>query len=101
MTVSSSRRPVDLLAQGGQAGCVDDAFTVREDGAVAVDGTDIVAVGSSAKLREQFAPRRVLDASHHAVLPGLVNGHTHVALTLFRGMADDLALETWLNDHID
>ena len=100
MTASNHLRPVDLLVQGGTGVCVDDAFTVLEDGAVAVDGTDIVAVGPSAKLREQFAPRRVLDASHHAVLPGLVNGHTHVAMTLFRGMADDLALETWLNDHI-
>jgi 5-methylthioadenosine/S-adenosylhomocysteine deaminase len=100
MTVSSSPRPVDLLVQGGTVVCVDDAFTVLEDGAVAVDGTDIIAVGLAAKLKEQFAPRRVLDASRHAVLPGLVNGHTHVAMTLFRGMADDLALETWLNDHI-
>jgi 5-methylthioadenosine/S-adenosylhomocysteine deaminase len=92
--------PVDLLVLGGTVVCVDDAFTVLEEGAVAVGGTDIVAVGPAAELKGRFAPRRVLDASGHAVLPGLVNGHTHVAMTLFRGMADDLALETWLHDHI-
>ena len=100
MVASEPPRPIDLLVQGGTVVCVDDAFTVIEEGAVAVDGTDIVAVGPAADLAGRFAPRRVMDASGHAVLPGLVNGHTHVAMTLFRGMADDLALETWLCDHI-
>jgi 5-methylthioadenosine/S-adenosylhomocysteine deaminase len=100
MSTAHPPRPVDLLIQGGTVVCVDDAFTVIEDGAVAVDGTDIVAVGAAAELKGRFVPRRVIDATGHAVLPGLVNGHTHVAMTLFRGMADDLALETWLKGHI-
>ncbi len=100
MSFPVSPRPIDLLVQGGTVVCVDDPFTVIEEGAVAVDGTDIVAVGPAASLKERFSPRRVIDATRHAILPGLVNGHTHVAMTLFRGMADDLALETWLHDHI-
>jgi 5-methylthioadenosine/S-adenosylhomocysteine deaminase len=100
MSSADHPRPVDLLIQGGTVVCVDEAFTVIEDGAVAVDGTDIVAVGLAADLKGRFAPLRVIGARGHAVLPGLVNGHTHVAMTLFRGMADDLALETWLTDHI-
>ena len=92
--------PVDLLIQGGTVVCVDDAFTVIEEGAVAIEGPDVVAVGPAAALAPRFAPRRTIDASGHAILPGLVNGHTHVAMTLFRGMADDLALETWLTQHI-
>ena len=92
--------PVDLLIEGGTVVTVDDAFTVLEDGAVAVSGGDIAAVGPAADLRRAFAPREVIDARGHVVLPGLVNGHTHAAMTLFRGMADDLSLEAWLHDHV-
>ncbi len=79
---------------------MDDAFTVVRDGAVAVRGTDVAAVGPSAELRARYAPAETIDARGQVVLPGLVNGHTHAAMTLFRGMADDLALESWLADHI-
>ena len=90
----------DVLIEGGTVVTVDDAFTVLEDGAVAVSGSQIAAVGPAAELRRAFSAREVIDARGHVVLPGLVNAHTHVAMTLFRGMADDLSLEAWLRDHV-
>jgi 5-methylthioadenosine/S-adenosylhomocysteine deaminase len=93
-------RQIDLLITGGTVVTVDDAFTIFEDGAVAVSGAEIVAVGPAASLARDFSPREILDASGQVVLPGLVNGHTHAAMTLFRGLADDLSLETWLGKHI-
>ena len=92
--------PCDLLVEGGTVVTMDDAFTVFEDAAVAVTGTDLVAVGTRTSLAGRFAPRERIDATGHVVFPGLVNAHTHAAMTLFRGMADDLSLESWLNDHI-
>ena len=79
---------------------MDDASSVLPEGAVAVRGRDIVDVGPASALRARYAPVEEIDARGQVVLPGLVNGHTHAAMTLFRGMADDMALETWLNDHI-
>ena len=67
-----------------------------EDGAVAVRGTDIVMVGPSSSVQAQVTARTTLDASGQVVLPGLINAHTHAAMTIFRGLVDDIPLEPWL-----
>ena len=87
-----------LLIDGGTVVVMDDAGTVIEGGAVLVQDDRIAA------LLEPGAPRpegaQVIDASGHMVIPGLVNTHGHAAMSLFRGLADDLPLLTWLNDYI-
>ncbi len=60
----------------------------------------IVAIVPSAEWRQHMTAKREVDCSHHAVLPGFVNTHTHAAMSLFRGMADDLPLLSWLQDKI-
>jgi 5-methylthioadenosine/S-adenosylhomocysteine deaminase len=75
----------------------NDSF---ERGAVAVRGGEIAAVGPGEEIRERFTASKVLDVQGCVVLPGLVNGHTHAAMTLFRGLADDLPLMEWLQNHI-
>ncbi len=70
------------------------------DGFVAIAGKEIAAIGPMAELPAALAPRTVVDASRRLVMPGLINCHTHAAMTLFRGMADDLPLMRWLNDFI-
>lgn len=100
MTSLAVPAPCDLLVAGGTVVTMDDAFTTIEDGAVAVLGGEIVAVGKRAELAARYGSAETLDASGHVVFPGLVNAHTHAAMTLFRGLADDLSLEAWLNDHI-
>jgi 5-methylthioadenosine/S-adenosylhomocysteine deaminase len=92
--------PVDLLVRGGTVVTMDAARRVIEDGAVAVKGGKIVAVGQRAEVERRYVGREVIDASGRVVMPGLINGHTHVPMTLFRGLADDLDLNEWLTKYI-
>ncbi len=79
---------------------MDAAGTIFEDGALAVEGGRIAAAGKRADIEAAYsAPERV-DEPGCVIMPGLVNGHTHVAMTLFRGLADDLPLMEWLTGHI-
>jgi 5-methylthioadenosine/S-adenosylhomocysteine deaminase len=91
--------PVDLLIANGLVLTMDAEGRTFPGGAVAVAGDRIAAVGTAAEL-SHLRPRRVIDARGGIVMPGLVNTHTHAAMTLFRGMADDLPLMEWLNGHI-
>ncbi len=79
---------------------MDAKRRVIEDGAVAVRGDSIVAVGPSAEIAAQYDAAKVIDAHGAIVMPGLINGHAHAAMSLFRGIADDLALDEWLHKYI-
>lgn len=79
---------------------VEPAGTVLEDHAVAVADGRIAAILPRAEAREAFQPSVVIDRPGHVLLPGLVNTHCHAAMTLFRGLADDLPLEAWLREGI-
>ena len=87
-----------LLVDGGTVVVMDDAGTVIEGGAVLVEGDRITAVLAPDDPRPDGAT--VIDATGHLVIPGLVNTHGHAAMSLLRGLADDLPLMTWLNDYI-
>jgi 5-methylthioadenosine/S-adenosylhomocysteine deaminase len=91
---------VDLIVSGGTVVTMDASRRVIEDGAIAVAGGRIVAVGKRSDIVRQYAAREVIDARGRAVIPGLINGHTHVPMTLFRGIADDLDLNEWLTKFI-
>src|SRR5438105_8728830 len=91
---------VDLIVSGGTVVTMDRERRVIEDGAVAVRGGRIVAVGKRSDVVSQYAAREAVDATGRAVIPGLINGHTHVPMTLFRGIADDLDLQEWLTKYI-
>jgi len=71
-----------------------------EKGALAVSRDRIVEVGPEAALSKRYEAKRVVDARGGIIMPGLVNTHTHAAMTCFRGLADDLPLMSWLHDHI-
>ncbi len=90
------RQQVSWLIFGGTVVTMDDDGHLYEDGAVAVRGAEIVAVGPTDRVRSRVEAREILDATGQVVMPGLVNAHTHAAMTLFRGLADDMALEPWL-----
>lgn len=93
-------RRVDLIVSGGTVVTMDAQRRVIEDGAVAVAGGRIVAVGARAEVVGRFTAREVIDARGAAVIPGLINGHTHIPMSLFRGIADDLDLNEWLTKYI-
>ncbi|MCU0588710.1 MAG: amidohydrolase [Syntrophobacteraceae bacterium] len=91
---------VDLLIVNGHVLTLNGGDDRFPDGAVAVHGSEIVAVGDTGTLRGRYQGRKTLDAGGCVVMPGLINGHTHAAMTLFRGLADDLPLMDWLHQHI-
>ena len=79
---------------------IEPTDVVLEHQAVLVQGDRIAAVVSQDEADARFRAKEVIDLPSHVVLPGLINMHGHTAMSLFRGMADDLPLMTWLNDHI-
>jgi 5-methylthioadenosine/S-adenosylhomocysteine deaminase len=90
----------DLLVTNGTVITMDGQRRIIENGAVAVRGDSIVAVGASADLAAQYDAAKIVDARGAIVMPGLINGHAHAAMSLFRGIADDLSLDDWLKKYI-
>jgi 5-methylthioadenosine/S-adenosylhomocysteine deaminase len=86
----------DLLLTGGTVVTMDADWTVIPGGAVAIRGAAIVAVGPAAELAERFTARETIDCTGCAIIPGLINGHAHVPMSLLRGMAADQQLDVWL-----
>ncbi len=93
-------RPAELLVRAGVVVTMDGARRVIEDGAVAVADGEIIAVGRAGEVAAAHPGARLLDAGGDLLMPGLVDGHTHLAMTLFRGLADDLPLQDWLERHV-
>ena len=103
-TVSQNRRlrteRADLLILGGTIVTMDGTRRVVENGGIAVSGGRIVAIGTNAEIRARYSARQTVDATGDFITPGLINGHTHIPMTLFRGLADDLDLQEWLTKYI-
>ena len=91
---------MDLIIRGGTVVTMDGSRQVIDNGGVAIKEGRIVAVGAAAEMDLNYGAREVIDASGKVVIPGLINGHTHVPMTLFRGIADDLDLQEWLTKYI-
>ncbi len=75
---------------------MDEQLNQYDPGALAVKGNAILAVGTEEEIKKEYAAEEVMDCGGKALLPGLVNAHTHVPMTLLRGLADDLRLDVWL-----
>ena len=87
----------DLLVTNGRVVTQNADRTVLEDGAVAIEDTEIIAVGRATELEREYDADRVVDAEGGAVIPGLINPHTHVSDILLRGsFAEDRGLLDWL-----
>jgi 5-methylthioadenosine/S-adenosylhomocysteine deaminase len=91
---------IDLLIEARWVVPVEPHAVVLDDHAVAIQGGEIVAVLPIADARAAYAPRERVELPEHALIPGLINAHTHNPMTLLRGLADDLPLMTWLQQHI-
>ncbi len=92
-------KAADLIIQNGVILTMDPSGRILDRGFVAVTGDSIAAVESREALAE-WSAAKTIDARGGVIMPGLVNTHTHAAMTGFRGLADDLPLMTWLEDHI-
>lgn len=86
----------DLLLTNAIVLTMDDDLNQYEPGALAIAGDSIVAVGSAPELRQTISADETFDCGGKVLMPGLVNAHTHVPMTLLRGLADDLRLDVWL-----
>lgn len=91
---------VDLVIRARWTVPVEPRGVTLEDHAVAIRDGRIVDLGPADDIAARFTATNTVDRPHHILMPGLVNAHTHAAMTLFRGMADDIPLENWLGEHI-
>jgi 5-methylthioadenosine/S-adenosylhomocysteine deaminase len=88
----------DLLIRNGTILTMDPENTIFEKGSIGIQGDTISFIGTNED--KGFQAKQIIDAKGGLVLPGLINGHTHAAMSLFRGLADDLPLMEWLNNYI-
>ncbi len=93
-------KEVDTIISGGRILTSDENDSIIHNGSIAIDGDTIAGIGISEDIEKQFSGRRSIDANNCLVMPGLINSHTHAAMTCFRGIADDMELMDWLNNFI-
>jgi 5-methylthioadenosine/S-adenosylhomocysteine deaminase len=98
--MAETPRTIDTLIEARWVVPIEPHGVVLENHAVAIAGDRIEAILPIAGARERYAPRERVELAVHALIPGLVNAHTHNPMTLMRGLADDLPLMLWLKDHI-
>ena len=89
-------KTADLLLTNAIVLTMNDAYERFEPGAVAVKGDSIVDVGLAEEMESRYPKAETIDCEGKVLMPGLVNAHTHVPMTLLRGLADDLRLDVWL-----
>ena len=92
--------PVDLLVLGGTIVTMDQTRRIIDDGGIAVSKGRIVAIGPRAEIERGYTSRQRVNAQGKVLAPGLINGHTHIPMVLFRGLADDMDLQEWLTKYI-
>jgi len=91
---------VDHIIKADYLLTMEGDLSVIRDGAVAVRGSDIIDAGTFADISGKYTSNKIIDGKNKAVFPGLINTHTHAAMVYFRGLADDLPLMEWLQNHI-
>ncbi|VAW40268.1 S-adenosylhomocysteine deaminase; Methylthioadenosine deaminase, partial [hydrothermal vent metagenome] len=89
-------KQIDILLTGGTVVTMNEQYDIIENGAVAILDDTIIAVGTAEELTAVYQADEQLDCTGQVIMPGLVNAHTHVPMTLFRGLNDDLRLDVWL-----
>ena len=97
---TAKKEKVDLLVAGGMVVTMDGERRILEDGAIAARGDAILTVGPRDEIEGKYEGAQRIDARGKLVLPGLINGHTHVPMTLLRGLKDDVTLDVWLKKYI-
>ena len=90
----------DLLLTNAIVLTMDEKLTIFEPGAVAIQGDHLLAVGSESEVKEAYPAVPAIDCGAKLLMPGLINAHTHVPMTLLRGLADDLRLDVWLQGYM-
>jgi 5-methylthioadenosine/S-adenosylhomocysteine deaminase len=95
----SAKQSADTIINGTIV-TMDASRNIYNDGAIAISGDTIAAVGPRAEIEASYRAAQTVDARGKLILPGFINGHTHVPMTLFRGLHDDVTLNDWLYKYI-
>jgi 5-methylthioadenosine/S-adenosylhomocysteine deaminase len=99
-SAQNAPQQVAMIVAGGIVVTVDGAKNVYNPGSVAIDGTSIVGVGPAADIAARFKATDQINTVGSVIIPGLINTHTHAPMVLYRGLADDLPLQEWLEKYI-
>ena len=99
-SIFSQKQSVDLIISGGTIVTMDAEKRLIENGAVAVQKSKIVAIGTASDIARKFLAKQTINTQNKAIIPGLINTHTHIPMSLFRGISDDLDLQEWLTKYI-
>jgi 5-methylthioadenosine/S-adenosylhomocysteine deaminase len=99
-TPAFAKQRVDLIVVHGTIVTMDGKRRILENGAIAVQGDAIAAIDATGNIDAMYESGKVIDAHGGLILPGLINAHTHMSMSFFRGLADDLSLDDWLNKYI-
>jgi len=99
-SLPSQQQAVDIIWTARYVVTEDAQRRVIEDGAVAIRGDSIVEVGAAAEIAGKYSARNQINQPNAILAPGLINTHTHAAMSLFRGVANDLKLQDWLEKFI-
>ena len=87
---------VTLIIKNASILTVDESFSIFNPGAIAIQDDSIIAVGKESDILSSYTANEIIDAGRKILMPGMINAHTHVPMTLLRGLADDLRLDVWL-----
>ncbi|MCK4919122.1 MAG: amidohydrolase [Candidatus Pacebacteria bacterium] len=96
----TQKERVDLILYNGVVLTINDSDEIIDDGAVAIKENQIIDLGKSEDIKNKYEAKKEIDVNHGVIMPGLVNTHTHLAMSIFRGLADDLSLDKWWNEHM-
>src|SRR5262245_38705421 len=96
----TAKQNSDLMILGGTLVTMNTTRSILDDGAIVIVGDSIAAIGPRAELEARYQAAHTINAQGKLVLPGFINGHTHVPMTLFRGLHDDVTLDDWLHKYI-
>jgi len=100
MAIEKKKKKADFIITKGILLTMAPGSVPIQNGAVAISGGKIAAVGTASEIKKSFAAPKTIDAAGGVIMPGLVNAHTHAAMTCYRGLADDLPLMEWLNQFV-
>jgi len=95
-----NRISIDLLIKNGTILTIDSKLSILKNASIAINNSKIIAIDSDKKLLNDFNPQKIINAENKLIMPGLINTHTHAAMVLFRGIKDDVDLNTWLQNYI-
>ncbi len=92
--------PADYILRNGALLTIDPARRLLNPGSLVIQGQHILALGPTAEIDAAYSATQTIDCTDHIIMPGLINAHTHLPMSLLRGLADDLRLDVWLHGYI-